>query len=76
MYFEDIKAVVMDQTGCDASKVALESKFIEDIGMDSLDLYQVIMNLEEKFGIEIPSEDAEKIKTVGDAVEYVKSKKG
>ena len=76
MYFDEIKAVVLEQTGCDEAKVTREAKFVDDIGMDSLDLYQVIMNLEEKFDIEIPSEDAEKIKTVSDAVEYVKAKKG
>ncbi|HQE60444.1 MAG TPA: acyl carrier protein [Spirochaetota bacterium] len=75
MVFEKIKGVVANQLGVEESKIALETKFIEDLGADSLDLYQVIMNLEEQFGIEIPSEDAEKIKTVGDAVNYVESKK-
>ncbi|HPY04203.1 MAG TPA: acyl carrier protein [Spirochaetota bacterium] len=75
MVFEKIKGVVANQLGVEESKIALETKFIEDLGADSLDLYQVIMNLEEQFGIEIPSEDAEKIKTVGDAVSYVESKK-
>ncbi|HQO22792.1 MAG TPA: acyl carrier protein [Spirochaetota bacterium] len=75
MVFEKIKGVVANQLGVEEGKIALETKFIEDLGADSLDLYQVIMNLEEQFGIEIPSEDAEKIKTVGDAVNYVESKK-
>ena len=75
MVFEKIKGVVANQLGVEESKIALETKFIEDLGADSLDLYQVIMNLEEQFGVEIPSEDAEKIKTVGDAVSYVESKK-
>ncbi|HOF35083.1 MAG TPA: acyl carrier protein [Spirochaetota bacterium] len=75
MVFEKIKGVVANQLGVEEGKIALETKFIEDLGADSLDLYQVIMNLEEQFGIEIPSEDAEKIKTVGDAVSYVESKK-
>lgn len=75
MVFEKIKSVVANQLGVEESKIALETKFIEDLGADSLDLYQVIMNLEEQFGVEIPSEDAEKIKTVGDAVSYVESKK-
>ena len=75
MVFEKIKGVVANQLGVEEGKIALETKFIEDLCADSLDLYQVIMNLEEQFGIEIPSEDAEKIKTVGDAVNYVESKK-
>ena len=75
MVFEKIKGVVTSQMGVEESKIQMESKFIDDLGADSLDLYQVIMNLEEQFGIEIPSEDAEKIKTVGDAVAYVESKK-
>ena len=75
MVFEKIKGVVANQLGVEEGKIALETKFIEDLGADSLDLYQVIMNLEEQFVIEIPSEDAEKIKTVGDAVNYVESKK-
>ena len=75
MVFEKIKGVVANQLGVEEGKIALETKFIEDLGADSLDLYQVIMNLEEQFGIEIPSEDAEKIKTVCDAVSYVESKK-
>jgi acyl carrier protein len=75
MVFEKIKGVVASQMGVEESKIQMESKFIDDLGADSLDLYQVIMNLEEQFGIEIPSEDAEKIKTVGDAVAYVESKK-
>lgn len=73
--FDDVKAVVVDQLGCNADAVAEGSKFIEDLGADSLDVVELVMALEEKFGIEIPDEDAEKILTVADAIAYIENNK-
>ncbi len=73
--FNDVKQVVVEQLGVERDKVVLESSFIEDLGADSLDTVELVMALEEKFDIEIPDEEAEKIKTVGDAVAYIESHK-
>ena len=73
--FEKVKKVVIEQLGVEADKVALESSFIGDLGADSLDTVELVMALEEEFDIEIPDEDAEKIKTVGDAVSYIEEHK-
>lgn len=71
--FEKVKAIIVDQLGVEADEVNLESSFIEDLGADSLDIVELIMALEEEFEIEVPDEDAEKLTTVGSAVEYIKS---
>ena len=71
--FERVKNVIVDQLSVDADEVTLEASFIDDLGADSLDVVELIMGLETEFDIEIPDEDAEKISTVGDAVEYIKS---
>ena len=68
---EDVKEVVVEQLDCDAAEVKEESKFIEDLGADSLDVVELVMALEEKFDIEIPDEDAEGILTVADAIKYI-----
>ncbi len=68
---EDVKEVVVEQLDCDAAEVKEDSKFIEDLGADSLDVVELVMALEEKFDIEIPDEDAEKILTVADAIKYI-----
>eukprot|EP00792_Barthelona_sp_PAP020_P001170 TRINITY_DN11886_c0_g1_i1.p2 TRINITY_DN11886_c0_g1~~TRINITY_DN11886_c0_g1_i1.p2 ORF type:complete len:77 (+),score=20.40 TRINITY_DN11886_c0_g1_i1:99-329(+) len=68
---DDVKEVVVEQLDCDAAEVKEESKFIEDLGADSLDVVELVMALEEKFDIEIPDEDAEKILTVADAIKYI-----
>lgn len=68
---DDVKEVVIEQLDCDPAEVKEDSKFIEDLGADSLDVVELVMALEEKFDIEIPDEDAEKILTVGDAIKYV-----
>ena len=68
---DDVKEVVVEQLDCDPSEVKEESKFIEDLGADSLDVVELVMALEEKFDIEIPDEDAEGILTVADAIKYV-----
>ena len=73
MEFERVKNVIVDQLSVDADEVTLEASFVDDLGADSLDVVELIMGLETEFDIEIPDEDAEKIRTVGDAVEYIKS---
>ena len=73
MEFERVKNVIVDQVSVDADEVTLEASFVDDLGADSLDVVELIMGLETEFDIEIPDEDAEKISTVGDAVEYIKS---
>jgi len=69
--FDDVKEVVVEQLDCDAAEVKENSKFIEDLGADSLDVVELVMALEEKFDIEIPDEDAEGILTVADAIKYI-----
>lgn len=69
--FNEIKGIIVELLGVDASKVKPESKFREDLEADSLDLVELIMAFEEKFGGEISDEDAQKISTVGEAVSYV-----
>jgi len=69
--YERLKKIVVDQLGVDEADVKPEASFVDDLNADSLDLVELIMSLEEEFGMEISDEDAEKIKTVGDAEEYV-----
>ena len=71
--FERVKQIIVDQLGIDENEIAMESSFIDDLGADSLDIVELIMALEEEFNIEIPDEEAEKISTVGDIVEYIKA---
>ena len=74
MALEDkVKEIIVDQLGVDADEITNEASFIDDLGADSLDTVELVMALEEEFSMEIPDEEAEKIKTVGDAVEYIKS---
>jgi acyl carrier protein len=70
---EQVKKVVVDQLGVSDAEVKKESSFVDDLGADSLDTVELVMALEEAFGLEIPDEEAEKIKTVGDTVTYVMS---
>ncbi len=70
--FEKVKEITVDQLGADEGDVTLEASFIDDLDADSLDIVELMMALEEEFDIEIPDEDAEKISTVNDAVEYIK----
>ena len=70
---DDVKEVVVEQLDCDPAEVKEDSKFIEDLGADSLDVVELVMALEEKFDIEIPDEDAEKILTVADAIKYIEN---
>ncbi len=73
--FEQVKAIIIDKLGVDASKVTMEAKFREDLEADSLDLVELIMEFEEKFGGEISDDEAQKITSVGDAVTYLDSHK-
>ncbi len=68
-----VKSIIADQLGLAEEEVKEESKFIEDLGADSLDIVELIMAMEEEFQTEIPDEEAEKIRTVGDAIGYVKA---
>lgn len=71
MVFEKIKEIVIDQLGVNEEDVKLETNFIEDLGADSLDLFQVVMDIEDAFDVKV--DNVESIKTVGDAVKYIES---
>mgnify|MGYP001171288010 CR=1 FL=1 len=73
MIFENVKRIIVEQLSVDEDDIAMEASFIDDLGADSLDIVELIMALEEEFELEIPDSDAEKIATVGDAVNYIKS---
>ena len=75
MIFEKVQEKVAEQLGVEADEVTLESSFIDDLGADSLDIVELLMALEEEFDIEIPDEEAEKLSTVGDVVDYIKNNK-
>ena len=68
-----IKKIVVDQLGVNADQITPEAKFIEDLGADSLDTVELVMALEEEFGNEIPDEEAEKLTTVGDVIQYIEA---
>ena len=72
---EKVTEIIIDKLDVDKSKITLEAKFIDDLGADSLDTVEVIMQFEEEFEIEIPDEDAEKILSVNQAITYIDSKK-
>jgi acyl carrier protein len=72
MEFEKLRSIIVEVLNVDESEVKLDSTFVDDLGADSLDVFQIIMGIEEEFDIEIPNEEAEKIVTVGDAVEQIK----
>ena len=71
MEFEKLRDIIVEVLNVDENEVTMESTFIDDLGADSLDVFQIIMGIEEEFDIEIPNEEAEKIVTVGDAVEQI-----
>jgi len=73
MVFEKVKKIIVEQLGVDEDDIAMESSFIDDLGADSLDIVELIMALEEEFDLEIPDSEAEKITTVGSAVDYIKN---
>ena len=70
-----VKDIIVEKLGVDGSEVGENASFVDDLGADSLDTVELIMDFEEKFGLEIPDEDAEKIRTVGDAINYIAEKK-
>ena len=70
---EKVKGVIVEQLSVDEADVTEEASFIDDLGADSLDIVELVMALEEEFGISIPDEEAENIKTVGDAVAYIEA---
>ena len=73
MDFEKLKNIIAEVLNVDADEITMDTTFVDDLGADSLDVFQIIMGIEEEFDIEIPSEEAEKIVTVGDAVEQIKN---
>jgi len=72
MEFEKIVNIISEVLGVDEDTITMDTTFVDDLGADSLDIFQIIMGIEEEFDIEIDNEDAEKISTVGDAVEAIK----
>ena len=74
--FTQVKEVIVEKLSCDADKVVLEASFVDDLGADSLETVELIMGLEDKFGLTNADEDAEKIRTVKDAVDFIGSKQG
>ena len=72
MEFEKLQGIIADVLNVDASDITMETTFVDDLGADSLDIFQIIMGIEEEFDIEIDNDDAEKIVTVGDAVEQIR----
>ena len=75
MEFEKLKKVIAEVLSVDVEEITMETTFTDDLGADSLDVFQIIMGIEEEFDIEIPAEEAEKISTVEEAVELIKSAK-
>ena len=73
MVLEKVKEIIVNQLGVDADEITMNSDFIEDLGADSLDVVEFIMALESEFDIEIPEEEAENVRTVGDVVDYIKT---
>ena len=73
MEFEKVKKIIVEVLNVEEDDITPDTTFIDDLGADSLDVFQIIMGVEEEFDIEIPNEEAEKIVTVGDAVEQIKS---
>lgn len=73
MEFDKLKNIIAEVLNVDAEEITMETTFVDDLGADSLDIFQIIMGIEEEFDIEISNEEAEKIVTVGDAVEQIKN---
>lgn len=73
---ESVKAIIVDQLGVNEDDVSADAHFVDDLGADSLDTVELVMKFEEDFDIEIPDEDAEKIQTVQDAIDYIQAHKG
>jgi len=75
MVFDKVKEIIIDQLGVEEDLITMEASFIEDLGADSLDIVELIMSMEDEFGMDIPDTEAEKISTVGSAVEYITNNK-
>ena len=73
MEFEKLQKIIAEVLNVDAVEITMDNTFVDDLGADSLDVFQIIMGIEEEFDIEIPNEEAEKIVSVGDAVEQIKN---
>ena len=73
MEFEKLAKIIAEVLNVDANEITLDTTFVDELGADSLDVFQIIMGIEEEFDIEVPNEEAEKIVSVGDAVEAIKS---
>ncbi len=73
MEFEKLKDIIVDVMGCNPDEITMDTTFVDDLGADSLDVFQIVMGIEENFDIEIDNDEAEKIVTVGDAVEQIKN---
>ena len=73
MEFENLQAIIAEVLNIEPEEVTMQSTFVDDLGADSLDIFQIIMGIEEEFDIEIPNEAAEQIVTVGDAIEQIKN---
>ncbi|MFI3208016.1 MAG: acyl carrier protein [Eubacteriales bacterium] len=73
MEFEKLQAIIVDVLNVEGDDITLDSTFVDDLGADSLDIFQIVTGIEDEFNIEISTEDAEKITTVGDAVEQIKN---
>ena len=73
---QKVREIIVEQLGVEENQVTNEAKFVDDLGADSLDTVELVMALEEAFDLEIPDEDAEKITSVGDAINYINSKAG
>lgn len=74
MVFEKVRSILVGQLGVDEDKVKMDASIVDDLGADSLDVVDLIMSLEEEFDVEIPDEDVEGMKTVGDVVKYIEAK--
>ena len=73
MEFEKLRNIIVEVLSVDENEITMDTTFVDDLGADSLDVYQIVMGIEEEFDIEIPNEEDEKIVTVGDAVEQIKN---
>jgi acyl carrier protein len=71
--FENVKAILIEQLGIEGDSISPESSLIDDLNADSLDMVELVMAMEQEFGISIPDEEAERIKTVGDAIDFIKA---
>lgn len=71
---DKVKSIIVEQLGAEEEEVTMEASFVDNLGADSLDIVELVMALEEEFDLEIPDEDAEKIRTVGEAIQYIQNR--